>query len=50
MTSIMGEDYIATKFGGQSIFMAPLEILANQHYKTLAKILLPLGIRIGLLS
>lgn len=42
--------YISKKFGWQSIFMAPLEILANQHHKTLAKVLLPLWIRIGFLS
>lgn len=38
--------YVSKKLGAQSIFMAPLEILANQHYKTLAKVLLPLGIRV----
>jgi ATP-dependent DNA helicase RecG len=42
--------YVAKKMGAQSIFMAPLEILANQHYKTLAKVLLPLGIRVWLLT
>lgn len=42
--------YVSKKMGAQSIFMAPLEILANQHYKTLAKVLLPLGIRVWLLT
>ncbi|MDR0282573.1 MAG: hypothetical protein LBI53_04690 [Candidatus Peribacteria bacterium] len=37
-------------FGGQSAILAPLEVLANQHYKTLAKLLLPLGIRLELLT
>jgi len=34
--------YTYKKFGGQSVFMAPLEVLAQQHYRTLAKLLLPL--------
>ncbi len=34
----------------QSIFIAPLEVLANQHYKTLAKLFLPLWIRCELLT
>jgi len=34
----------------QSVFLAPLEVLANQHHKTLAKLLLPLGIRVELLT
>ena len=42
--------YVSKKLGAQSIFMAPLEILANQHYKTLAKVLLPLWIRVWLLT
>ncbi|HKL44422.1 MAG TPA: ATP-dependent DNA helicase RecG [Candidatus Absconditabacterales bacterium] len=42
--------YVYKKFGGQSVFLAPLEVLANQHYKTLAKLLLPLGLRIELLK
>jgi RecG-like helicase len=32
------------------VFLAPLEVLANQHYKTLAKLLLPLGLRVALLT
>jgi len=42
--------YTFKKYGGQSVFLAPLEVLANQHYKTLAKLLLPLGLRIALLT
>ncbi len=34
----------------QSIFVAPLEVLANQHHKTLAKLFLPLWIRIEILT
>jgi len=37
-------------FQGQSVFLAPLEVLANQHHKTLAKLLLPLGLRVELLT
>ncbi|MEI8008698.1 MAG: DEAD/DEAH box helicase [bacterium] len=42
--------YTFKKYQGQSVFLAPLEVLANQHYKTLAKLLLPLGLRVGLLT
>jgi len=42
--------YVYKKFGGQSVFLAPLEVLANQHYKTLAKLLLPLWLRVELLK
>ncbi len=42
--------YVHKKFNGQSVFLAPLEVLANQHHKTLAKLLLPLGIRVELLK
>ncbi len=42
--------YTHKKFGGQSVFLAPLEVLANQHYITLAKLLLPLGLRVELLT
>ncbi|MBU0626359.1 DEAD/DEAH box helicase [Patescibacteria group bacterium] len=34
--------YTFKVFNGQSVFLAPLEVLANQHHKTLAKLLLPL--------
>ena len=33
-------------FNAQSVFLAPLEVLASQHHKNLAKLLLPLGIRV----
>jgi ATP-dependent DNA helicase RecG len=37
-------------FGGQVAFLAPLEVLAQQHYRSLAKLLLPLGMRVELLT
>ncbi len=42
--------YMHKKFWGQSVFLAPLEVLAQQHYRTLAKLLLPLGLRVELLT
>lgn len=42
--------YIAAKQGIQTAVMAPTELLARQHAKTLADLLEPLGIRIGLLT
>jgi len=42
--------YIVCKNGGQCAFMAPTEILANQHYKTLSKMLLPLGVKVSILT
>lgn len=42
--------YTFKKYQGQSVFLAPLEVLANQHYKTLAKLLLPLGVRVALIT
>jgi len=42
--------YTFKKFWWQSVFLAPLEVLANQHYKTLAKLLLPLWLRLELLT
>ena len=42
--------YTFKKYQGQSVFLAPLEVLANQHYKTLAKLLLPFGLRVALLT
>jgi len=42
--------YVYKKFWSQSVFLAPLEVLANQHHKTLAKLLLPLWLRIELLK
>lgn len=42
--------YIWKEQHGQSVLLAPLEVLANQHYKTLAKLLLPLWLRVELLT
>ena len=42
--------WMAWKSGCQSAFMAPTEILANQHFHSLSDLLEPLGIRIGLLT
>ena len=42
--------YIWKQFHGQSVLLAPLEVLANQHFKTLAKFLLPLWLRVELLT
>ena len=36
--------------GFQGAFMAPTEILANQHYETFTRLLSDIGIRVGLLS
>jgi ATP-dependent DNA helicase RecG len=36
--------------GFQSAFMAPTEILANQHAETLSRLLLPLNVTVGLLT
>ncbi|MBP5303797.1 MAG: ATP-dependent DNA helicase RecG [Clostridia bacterium] len=42
--------YSLVKSGFQAAMMAPTEILAAQHAKTLSKILEPAGIRVGLLT
>lgn len=42
--------YYVAKNGGQAALMAPTEILAEQHYQTLAPLLMPLGIRSALLT
>lgn len=34
----------------QTAFLAPLEVLANQHYRTLAKLFLPLWLNVSLLT
>ena len=34
--------YIKKVMGGQTAFLAPLEVLAQQHYQSIAKLLLPL--------
>ena len=42
--------YLAAKSGFQTALMAPTEILAAQHYKTLSELLEPLGIKVSLLT
>lgn len=42
--------WYAFKSGCQSAFMAPTEILAEQHYRALSRLLEPFGVRVGLLT
>ncbi len=42
--------YISHLNGYQSVLMAPTEILANQHFKTLSDLFKPFGIKVGLLT
>ena len=42
--------WLATLSGGQAALMAPTEVLAEQHFRWLAKTLSPAGIRVGLLT
>ena len=42
--------YLAVKNGKQAALMAPTEILAEQHYRSLQKLLQPLGVRVSLLT
>jgi len=42
--------YFAVKNGHQAALMAPTEILAEQHFASLQKLLTPLGIRVTLLT
>jgi len=42
--------YYAIQNGIQCALMAPTEILATQHYRTLCQFLAPLGVKIGLLT
>lgn len=42
--------YFAFKNGYQSVLMAPTELLAQQHADTMAKLLMPFGINIALLT
>ena len=42
--------YLAAKNSRQSALMAPTEILAEQHYRSLSHLLEPMGIRVGLLT
>ena len=42
--------YLAVKNGKQAALMAPTEILAEQHCRSLSKLLTPLGVRVCLLT
>lgn len=42
--------YLIQAYHQQVVFLAPLSILAKQHYQSLAKLFLPLGIRVELLE
>ena len=42
--------WVAAKNGCQAAMMAPTEILAEQHFRTLTDLLAPAGIRVGLLT
>ena len=42
--------YCAAQNGRQSALMVPTEILAEQHFASLSKLLTPLGVRVGLLT
>lgn len=42
--------YISFLNGFQSAFMAPTEILANQHYKTVSKLLSAFGVKVELVT
>ena len=42
--------FAAARIGKQSALMAPTEILAEQHYKSLQKLFAPMGIRVALLT
>ena len=42
--------YVTAINGRQSALMAPTQILAEQHYASLSKLLAPMGIRVGLLT
>ena len=42
--------YLAVMNGQQAALMAPTEILAEQHYKSLQRLLEPLGVRVSLLT
>ena len=42
--------YCAVKNGHQSALMVPTEILAEQHYQSLSRLLEPMGIAVGLLT
>ena len=41
--------YIIKHMHGQVAFLVPIAVLAQQHYKSIAKMLLPLGIRVEMI-
>ncbi len=42
--------YLSFLNGFQSVLMAPTEILAQQHYKTISDLLNPFGVKVGLVT
>jgi len=50
IVAVITARYIIKFFGGQVAFLVPLSVLAQQHVSSIAKILLPLGVRVALLS
>lgn len=50
IVAVIATYYIWKVFQGQTVILSPLEVLANQHYLTFSKFLLPLGIRVELLT
>ncbi len=42
--------YVTVLNGYQGVIMAPTEILANQHYDTISKLLEPLGVNVALVT
>lgn len=42
--------YVAYRNGLTSLIMAPTQILAEQHYQTISKLLRPLGVNVGLVT
>jgi len=42
--------WLCAKGGVQSALMAPTEVLAEQHYRSLSQLLAPAGVRVGLLT